>query len=59
MFDGLTLFATALLSFATPEALFSDAWATLLGICVGMLPGLTATLGVALITTLTCRCSTA
>ena len=37
----------------TPGALFNVAWATLLGIVVGALPGLTATLGVALLTTLT------
>nr|WP_275981954.1 tripartite tricarboxylate transporter permease [Frigidibacter sp. ROC022] len=34
-------------------ALFNVAWATLLGITVGALPGLTATLGIALLTTLT------
>ena len=33
--------------------IFDVFWATLLGICVGALPGLTATLGVALMTTLT------
>ncbi len=33
--------------------LFHIAWATLLGICVGMLPGLTATLGLTLMATLT------
>ena len=43
----------ALLGFMTPVTLFHVAWATLLGICVGALPGLTATLGVALLTTLT------
>jgi putative tricarboxylic transport membrane protein len=37
----------------TPTVLFHVAWATLLGIVVGALPGLTATLGVALLTTLT------
>src|SRR3712207_4795892 len=36
-----------------PGELFNVLWATLLGIVVGMLPGLTATLGVALMTTLT------
>lgn len=38
---------------ATPGALFNVFWATLLGMTVGMLPGLTATLGIALLTTLT------
>jgi putative tricarboxylic transport membrane protein len=46
------LFA-ALATFATFEALFHVTWATLLGIAVGALPGLTATMGVALLTTLT------
>jgi putative tricarboxylic transport membrane protein len=51
--QGLQLFFDAvgsLLSFAT---LFNTAWAVLLGIAVGALPGLTATMGVALLTTLT------
>jgi putative tricarboxylic transport membrane protein len=51
--DGLVLLGQALAGFMTPGALFSVAWATLLGIMVGALPGLTATLGVALMTTLT------
>ena len=38
-----------------PGALFAVVWATLLGMAVGMMPGLTATLGVALLTTLTFR----
>ncbi|MEM8570701.1 MAG: tripartite tricarboxylate transporter permease [Pseudomonadota bacterium] len=37
----------------TPTMLFHAAWATLLGILIGSLPGLTATMGVALMTTLT------
>lgn len=40
----------ALMSFTT---VFHVAWSTLLGILVGSLPGLTATMGVALLTTLT------
>lgn len=36
-----------------PIILFNMAWATLLGMLVGTLPGLTATLGVAILTTLT------
>ncbi len=55
MFDGLFYFAEALVKFTAPDQLFSVMWATLLGISVGMLPGLTATLGVALMTTLTFR----
>ncbi len=53
MADGLRMLAEALLGFMTPGTLFDVAWATLLGIMVGALPGLTATLGVALMTTLT------
>ena len=53
--DGLSAFATAIAAFATPSSLFNIVWATLLGIAVGMMPGLTATLGVALMTTLTFR----
>ncbi|MCP5368626.1 MAG: tripartite tricarboxylate transporter permease [Hyphomicrobiales bacterium] len=53
--EGLTYFLTAVAAFAQPASLFNVAWATLLGITVGMLPGLTATLGVALLTTLTFR----
>src|ERR671910_1335875 len=51
--EGLVQLGQALLGFMTPGALFEVAWATLLGIVVGALPGLTATLGVALLTTLT------
>ena len=53
--DGLGYFFSALLQFAAPASLFQVAWATLLGITIGALPGLTATLGVALLTTLTFR----
>lgn len=53
MLDGVNYFVQGVLGFLTPGALFNIAWATLLGIIVGMLPGLTATLGVALLTTLT------
>jgi putative tricarboxylic transport membrane protein len=51
--EALAQLGQALLGFMTPTALFHVAWATLLGIVVGALPGLTATLGVALLTTLT------
>lgn len=53
MFEGLRLFAQELMSFMNFGTLFSVLWATQLGIIVGMLPGLTATMGVALMTTLT------
>src|ERR671911_1199256 len=51
--EGLVQLGQALAGFMTAGALFNVLWATLLGIVVGMLPGLTATLGVALMTTLT------
>src|ERR687898_1153371 len=51
--EGLAQLGHALAGFTTAGALFNVAWATLLGIVVGALPGLTATLGVALLTTLT------
>ena len=51
--QGLGELFGALAGFMTPMGLFHVAWATLLGIFVGSLPGLTATMGVALLTTLT------
>src|ERR687891_1105841 len=51
--EGLSQLGQALAGFMTVDALLAVAWATLLGIAVGALPGLTATLGVALMTTLT------
>lgn len=53
--QGLLLFFQELGNFFTIRALFNVLWATQLGIIVGMLPGLTATMGVALMTTLTFR----
>ena len=53
MSENLAMLGEALLGFMTPTALFHVAWATLLGVIVGARPGLTATLGVALMTTLT------
>lgn len=53
MLDGLILLANALAAFANISSAFNVLWATLLGILIGALPGLTATMGVALLTTLT------
>ncbi len=53
MLDGLNYFFDGLLGFLTVRTLFDILWSTQLGIIVGMLPGLTATMGVALMTTLT------
>lgn len=51
--DGLTFLGDGLWHFMTPVSLFNVAWATLIGIVIGVLPGLTATMGVALLVTLT------
>jgi putative tricarboxylic transport membrane protein len=51
--DGLVYFVDALVRLVSGPVIFTVLWATLLGITVGMLPGLTATLGLALMTTLT------
>ena len=53
MLDGLNYFFDGLLGFLTVRTIFDILWSTQLGIIVGMLPGLTATMGVALMTTLT------
>ncbi|MGS4945838.1 tripartite tricarboxylate transporter permease [Meridianimarinicoccus sp. RP-17] len=51
--SGLGDLINGLGTLMTPTLLFHAGWATLLGIIVGSLPGLTATMGVALMTTLT------
>jgi putative tricarboxylic transport membrane protein len=53
MLEGLRMFAEGFVGFMKPMIIFDVLWATQLGIIVGMLPGLTATMGVALMTTLT------
>jgi putative tricarboxylic transport membrane protein len=53
MLEGIRLLGEGLLGFMNFRTLFDVLWATQLGIIVGMLPGLTATMGVALMTTLT------
>ncbi len=53
MLEGLKMFLDALANFLHPKIIFDVLWSTQLGIIVGMLPGLTATMGVALMTTLT------
>ena len=53
MLEGLKMFLDALAGFLHPKIIFDVFWSTQLGIIVGMLPGLTATMGVALMTTLT------
>src|SRR5215510_15487428 len=53
MLDSFAHFASAFAGFMSPGILFTVLWATFLGIVIGALPGLTATMGVALMTTLT------
>ena len=53
MLDGLAQLAHGIVGILTLESLLNVAWSTLLGIIVGALPGLTATMGVALLVTLT------
>ncbi len=51
--DGLILLGQGVAFFMTPGSIFNIVWATLLGLVIGLLPGLTATMGVALLVTLT------
>lgn len=53
MFEGFQMFVDGVVGFLNPKIIFDVLWSTQLGIIVGMLPGLTATMGVALMTTLT------
>jgi putative tricarboxylic transport membrane protein len=53
MFEGLAYLGQGIASILTPLSIFNVAWATLLGITIGILPGLTATMGVALLVTFT------
>ncbi|WP_394891453.1 tripartite tricarboxylate transporter permease [Mesorhizobium sp. AaZ16] len=53
MFDGLVMFGHSIASFMTPTAIGYALVATLVGLIIGALPGLTATMGVALMTTMT------
>jgi putative tricarboxylic transport membrane protein len=55
MLDGLVLFGRSIAGFADPLTLGLIAVSSLAGIVIGALPGLTATMGVALMTTLTLK----
>jgi putative tricarboxylic transport membrane protein len=55
MLDGLIGFATSIATFSTPQIIFYALASTLLGVIIGALPGLTATMGVALMTTMTLK----
>ena len=53
--EGLTLLGTSLTHLAGPMQIAYALGATLVGIVIGLLPGLSATLGIALFTTLTVK----
>src|SRR3970282_526937 len=53
--EGLALLGKSVLAFLAPWQIGYALGATLLGIVVGLLPGLSATLGIALMTTLTIK----
>jgi putative tricarboxylic transport membrane protein len=55
MFDGLIAFGHSIQSFMTIESIFFALASSLVGVIIGALPGLTATMGVALMTTLTIK----
>ena len=55
MFQGLIAFGQSLASFLTLESIFYVLASSLVGVIIGALPGLTATMGVALMTTLTIK----
>lgn len=55
MFSGLVAFGHSLAGFLTPVSIALVLAATLVGVVIGALPGLTATMGVALMTTLTLK----
>jgi putative tricarboxylic transport membrane protein len=55
MFQGLVSFGQSLAGFLTPVSIALVLASTLVGVIIGALPGLTATMGVALMTTLTLK----
>ncbi len=55
MFDGLIAFGHSIWSFSDPLSLGLILLSSLVGVIIGALPGLTATMGVALMTTLTIK----
>src|SRR6187399_1649327 len=55
MFDGLIAFGHSIASFCDPLSLGLILLSSLVGVVIGALPGLTATMGIALMTTLTIK----
>jgi putative tricarboxylic transport membrane protein len=55
MFDGLLSFGRSIATLSTPETILYALLASLVGVIMGALPGLTATMALALMTTLTLK----
>ena len=55
MLDGLIVFGHSIMGFMNPASIFYALVACFVGFVIGALPGLTATMGVALMTTLTIK----
>lgn len=55
MFDGLIMFGQSIARFSGPETIAYALLASLVGVVMGALPGLTATMALALMTTLTLK----
>ncbi len=55
MFEGLVSFGQSIAHFSAPATVFYALLASLVGVIIGALPGLTATMGLALMTTLTIK----
>ena len=55
MFDGLIAFGHSIAGFSTPTVIFYALLSSLVGVIMGALPGLTATMALALMTTLTLK----
>jgi putative tricarboxylic transport membrane protein len=55
MFDGLFAFGHSIANFATPQIISYALLSSLVGVIMGALPGLTATMALALMTTLTLK----
>jgi putative tricarboxylic transport membrane protein len=55
MFDGLVAFGHSIATLGTPTVIFYALVASLVGVIMGALPGLTATMALALMTTLTLK----
>ncbi|MBN9407934.1 MAG: tripartite tricarboxylate transporter permease [Burkholderiales bacterium] len=55
MFDGLVAFGHSLAHFSSPATIFYALLSSLIGVIMGAMPGLTATMTLALVTTLTLK----